>query len=134
MVVKMIEEWKRSIVEPTLLCGFEVKMLNVEDCQRLEAVALNCLSRICGLRRLENAAIKEIWRCSSRVPKIVDLLLFTALHRQLAPPALDHIGLFLRGKTVFIFLPLLLANCLAPSALSNLKSCTNIHGAIGTGN
>ena len=29
-----------------------------------------------------------------RVPKIVDLLLFTALHRQLAPPALDHIGLF----------------------------------------
>ena len=49
-------------------------------------------------------------------------------------PALDHIGLFLRGKTVFIFHPLLLVNCLAPSALSNLKSCTNIHGGIGTGN
>ena len=32
-----------------------------------------------------------------RVPKIVDLLLFTALHRQLAPPALDHIGLFFKG-------------------------------------
>ena len=38
----------------------------------------------------------------ARVPKIVDLLLFTALHRQLAPPALDHIGLFfLRGKTIY---------------------------------
>ena len=34
---------------------------------------------------------------SSRVPKIADLLLFTALHRQLAPPVLDHIGLFLKG-------------------------------------
>ena len=32
-----------------------------------------------------------------RVPKIIDLLLFTALHRQLAPPTLDHIGLFLKG-------------------------------------
>ena len=32
-----------------------------------------------------------------RVPKIVDLLLFTALHRQLSPPVLDHIGLFLKG-------------------------------------
>ena len=72
---------------------------------------------------------RRVW---SRVPKIVDLLLFTALHRQLAPPALDHIGLFLRSKTVFIFLPLLLANCLVPSALSNLKSCTNIPGDIGT--
>ena len=29
-----------------------------------------------------------------RMPKIIGLLLFTALHRQLAPPALDHIGLF----------------------------------------
>ena len=60
MIVKIIEGWKRSVVEPTLLCGFEVKMLNVEDCQRVEAVALNCLSRICGLRRLENAETKEI--------------------------------------------------------------------------
>ena len=33
----------------------------------------------------------------SRVPKIVDLLLFTALPRQLAPSVLDHIGLFLKG-------------------------------------
>ena len=61
--------------------------------------------------------------------------LFTALHWQLA---LDHIGprpfFFLRGKIiVFIFLALL-ANCLTPSVLSNLKSCTNIHGDIGTGN
>ena len=63
---------------------------------------------------------------------------FTAFHRQLAPLPLDHIGsrpFFLRGIIiVFIFLPLLLANCLTPSALSNLKSCTNIHGDIGTGN
>ena len=36
------------------------------------------------------------WRGWDRVPKIVDLLLFTALHRQLAPPVLDHIGLFLK--------------------------------------
>ena len=35
--------------------------------------------------------------CWCRVPKIVDLLLFTALHRQLSPPVLDHIGLFLKG-------------------------------------
>ena len=70
-----------------------------------------------------------------KVPKIVDLLLFTALHRQPAPPALDHIGLFffLRGKTVFIFLPLLLASCLATSALSSLKSCTNIFGTLAGG-
>ena len=42
--------------------------------------------------------------------------MFTVLHQQLAPPALDHIGLFffLMGKIVFIFLPFPLANCLAP--------------------
>ena len=34
---------------------------------------------------------------AGRVPKIVDLLRFTALHRQLAPPALDRIGLFFKG-------------------------------------
>ena len=33
----------------------------------------------------------------SRVPKIIGLLLFSDLHRQLAPPALDHIGLFFKG-------------------------------------
>ena len=33
----------------------------------------------------------------SAVPKIVYLLLFTALRRQLAPLALDHIGLFFKG-------------------------------------
>ena len=41
---------------------------------------------------------------------------------------------FLRGKTIFIFLSLLLANCITPLALSDLKSCTNTHGVICTGN
>ena len=48
--------------------------------------------RVCKPRVAQPPVIQE-----GRVPKIVDLLLFTALHRQLAPPVLDHIGLFLKG-------------------------------------
>ena len=60
----------------------------------------------------------------NRVAKIADLLLYTGNWHHW------HwiiYAFFLRGKIVFIFLPLLLANCLTSWALSNLKSCTNIH-------
>ena len=45
---------------------------------------------------LSSLDVKDAYRTFS-VPKIVDLLLFIALHRQLAPPVPDHIGLFLKG-------------------------------------
>ena len=60
----------------------------------------------------------------NRVAKTVGLLLSTGNWHHW------HwiIWAFLRGKIiVFIFLSLLLANCLVPSALSNLKSCTNMY-------
>ena len=50
-----------------------------------------------GIQLVGFATRAMVRESPTRVPKIVDLLLFTALPRQLTPPVLDHIRLFLKG-------------------------------------
>ena len=71
--------WKRSgvsmeakvgmyerIVEPTLLYGSEVWMLNTNERKKVEAVENNCLRSICGVRRIERVRNVEVRRRSGK--------------------------------------------------------------------
>ena len=40
------------IVEPTLLYGCEVWVLNVQKHQRIDVVKMNCLHNVCEVRRI----------------------------------------------------------------------------------
>ena len=51
-----------GIVEPTLVYGSETWVLNVRDRKRLEAVEMNCLRDVCGVRRVERVSNAEIRR------------------------------------------------------------------------
>ena len=42
-----------GIIEQSLLYGCETWVLNVHDRKRMEAVEINCLRNICGLRRID---------------------------------------------------------------------------------
>ena len=50
------------IVEPSLLYGSEVWGLNVHERKRIEAVEMNCLRNICGVRRTDRVRNEEIRR------------------------------------------------------------------------
>ena len=56
--VGMYEE----IIEPSLLYGWEVLSLKVRERKRMEAVDMNCLGNICGLRRIDRVPNVEIRR------------------------------------------------------------------------
>ena len=56
-----------AIVELSLLHGSEVGWLNVDEQKRMEAVEINCLRNICGVRRLDRVRNEEIRRCSKEV-------------------------------------------------------------------
>ena len=57
-----------GIIEPGLLYGCEVWSLNVRDRKRLEAVEMNCLRNICGVRRIDRVSNVEIRkRCGKNV-------------------------------------------------------------------
>ena len=45
-----------GIIEPSLLYGCEKWVLNVHDRKRMEAVEMNCLRNICGLRRIDRGS------------------------------------------------------------------------------
>ena len=50
-----------GIIEPSLLYGCEVWSLKVRERKRMEAVEMNCLRNICGLRidRVPNVKISR---------------------------------------------------------------------------
>ena len=56
-----------GIIEPSLLYGCEVWMPKVHERKRMEAVEMNCLTNICGLRtdRVPNVEIMK--RCGKNV-------------------------------------------------------------------
>ena len=57
-----------AIVEPSLLYGSEAWVLNGHERKRMEAVEMNCLRSICGVRRLDRVRNEEIRRrCSKEV-------------------------------------------------------------------
>ena len=57
-----------GIIEPSLLYGCETWVLNVCDRKRMEAVEMNCLRNICGLRRIDRVPNVEIRRmCGKNV-------------------------------------------------------------------
>ena len=51
-----------GIVEPSLLYGSEVWCLNVQNRRRMEAVEMNCLRSMCGVRRIDRISNAEIRR------------------------------------------------------------------------
>ena len=55
-----------GIIEPSLLCGCEVWTLTVRERKRMEAVEMNCLMNICGLRRIDRIPNVEI-RCGKNI-------------------------------------------------------------------
>ena len=55
------------IIEPSLLYGCEGWMLKVHERKRMEAVEMNCLRNICGLRRIDGVPNVEIRRCGKNV-------------------------------------------------------------------
>ena len=56
------------IIEPSLLYGCETWVLNVRGRKRMEAVEMNCLRNICGLRRIDRIPNVEIRRmCGKNV-------------------------------------------------------------------
>ena len=57
-----------GIIEPSLLYGCETWVLNVHDRRRMEAVEMNCMRNICGLRRIDRVSNVEIRRmCGKNV-------------------------------------------------------------------
>ena len=57
-----------AIVEPSLLYGSEVWVLNVHERKRVQAVEMNCMRNICGIRRIERVRNEEIRRrCGKNV-------------------------------------------------------------------
>ena len=57
-----------GIIEPSLLYGCETWVLNVRDRKTMEAVEMNCLRNICGLRRIDRVPNVEIRRmCGKNV-------------------------------------------------------------------
>ena len=51
-----------GIIEPSLLYGSEVWVMKTRDRKRIEAVEMNCLRNICGLRRIDRVSNAEIRR------------------------------------------------------------------------
>ena len=51
---------KEAIFDPSLLYGSEVWMPNVYGRNRMETAEINCLSNICGERRLDRVRNEEI--------------------------------------------------------------------------
>ena len=51
-----------GIIEPSLLYGCEVWSLKVRERKRMEAVEMNCLRNICGLRRIDRVPNVEVRR------------------------------------------------------------------------
>ena len=49
-----------GIVEPSLLYGSEVWGLNTHERKRIEAVEMNCLRNICGVKRIDRVRNEEI--------------------------------------------------------------------------
>ena len=57
-----------GIIEPTLLYGCEAWVMKARDRKRVEAVEMNCLRNICGVRRIERVSNAEIRRrCGKNV-------------------------------------------------------------------
>ena len=56
-----------GIIEPSLLYGCEVWTLKVRERKRIEAVEMNCLRNICGLRIIDRVPNVEIRRCKKNV-------------------------------------------------------------------
>merc|ERR1712002_286773 len=57
-----------GIIEPSLLYGCETWVLNGQDGGRMEAVEMNCMGNICGLRRIDKVPNVEIRRmCGKNV-------------------------------------------------------------------
>ena len=57
-----------GIVEPSLLYGCEVWSLKVRDRKRIEAVEMECLRNICGVRRVDRVSNVEVRRrCGKNV-------------------------------------------------------------------
>ena len=55
-----------GIIEPSLMYGCEAWVLNVRDRKRMEAVEMNCLRNICGIRRIDRVPNVEIRRMCNR--------------------------------------------------------------------
>ena len=51
-----------GVVEPTLLYGSETWVLNVGERKRIEAVEMNCLRNVCGVRRIDRVSNVEVRR------------------------------------------------------------------------
>ena len=56
-----------GIIDPSLLCGCEVWTLKVCERKRMEAVEMNCLRNICGLRKIDMFPNVENRRCGKNV-------------------------------------------------------------------
>ena len=57
-----------GIIEPSLLYGCEVWSLKLRERKRMEAVEMNCLRNICGIRRIDRVSNAEIRRrCGKNV-------------------------------------------------------------------
>ena len=54
------------MIEPSLLHEFEVWSLKVPERKRMEAVEMNCLRNICGLRSIDRVLSVEIKRCGKK--------------------------------------------------------------------
>ena len=51
-----------GIVEPSLMYGSEVWVLNKSERKKIEAVEMNCLRSICGVRRIDRVRNEEVRR------------------------------------------------------------------------
>ena len=63
-----------GIIEPSLLYGCEVWSLKVHERKRMEAVEMNCLRNICGLRRIDRVPNVEIRRCGKKFVSVRELI------------------------------------------------------------
>jgi len=71
-----------GIVEATLLYGCEAWMLNVHERRRVEAVAMNCLHSICGVRRMDRISnVEKRRKCGKTVALPGVLRLFGHVER-----------------------------------------------------
>ena len=56
-----------GMTEPSLLYGCEAWTLKVSERKRMEAVEMDCLRNICGLKRIDRVPNVEIRRCGKNV-------------------------------------------------------------------
>ena len=98
-----------GITEPSLLYGCETWVLNVRDRKRMEAVWMNCLRNICGLKRIDRVPNVEIRRMCGKNVSVSQRMDQGVLRW------FGHVNSFLAFYPIALYLLLLMAQPLHPS-------------------